>query len=302
MERLNDLIQQYMLYLQVEKNASQHTVHSYRADIDHFILFVQQQGAGEALFSQIKPIHIRAYLVELNKDQYARRTVARKIACLRSFYRFLCRENYLTDNPFAGIHTPKLEKKLPVFLDAVEVKDMLELPGNDLLGRRDAALLETLYATGARVSELVGLGIGDLDLVNRFVLLFGKGAKERVVPIGRTAVRALEYYLTVIRPQLYSRHKGSVHQTLFLNRNGGPLTDRSVRRMIDKYVEILALKKHVTPHTIRHSFATHLLDNGADLRFVQELLGHVNLSTTQLYTHVTKERLKAVYRNAHPRA
>lgn len=302
MERLNDLIQQYMLYLQVEKNASQHTVHNYRADIDHFILFVQQQGAGEALFSQIKPIHIRAYLVELNKDQYARRTVARKIACLRSFYRFLCRENYVDDNPFDGIHTPKLEKRLPVFLDAVEVKDMLELPGSDLLGRRDAALMETLYATGARVGELVGLGIGDLDLVNRFVLLFGKGAKERVVPIGRTAVRALEYYLAIIRPQLYSRHKGSVHQALFLNRNGGPLTDRSVRRMIDKYVEVLALKKHVTPHTIRHSFATHLLDNGADLRFVQELLGHVSLSTTQLYTHVTKERLKAVYRNAHPRA
>lgn len=299
---MNSLVQQFMRYLRVEKNASQHTVSNYQADIEKFIEFVELQGVGEVLFHRVTPMLIRAYLGHLKSKEYARRTIARKIASLRSFFRFLCRENVLEGSPFTAIHTLKLEKKLPVFLEETEVADLLALPSRHPLGRRDAAILELLYAAGLRVSELVDILVGDIDVDMRYVLVHGKGAKERIVPIGRNAAQAVRHYLQYVRPVLYAVYKGVPHATLFLNKNGGPLTDRSVRRLVDKYVTALALEKNVSPHTLRHTFATHLLNRGADLRSVQEMLGHVNLSTTQLYTHVTKDRLKAVYQQAHPRA
>jgi integrase/recombinase XerC len=298
---LRDAIQQFVFYLKVERNASQHTIDSYRADIDHFLDFAQTQCASEVLFTHITPIFIRAYLAHLKERAYARKTIARRIAALRSFFRHMCRENVIAANPFESIHTPKLEKKLPVFLDTLEMEELLSLPGKAPLGRRDSAILELLYASGLRVSELCGLHLQDIDLNTRFILVYGKGAKERIVPMGQFAAKTIEHYLLQVRPVLYAKSQAT-HSHVFVNSRGGPLTDRSVRRILDAYVSQLAISKEVSPHTIRHTFATHLLNNGADLRSVQELLGHVNLSTTQLYTHVTKEKLKSVYKNAHPRA
>ena len=301
MNLFQEKIEDFIFYLKVERNASQHTINSYRADIEAFLEFAQQQCASEVLFTDVTPIFIRSYLVQLKECQYARRTIARRIAALRSFFRHMCRENIVGDNPFTLVHTPKLEKKLPLFLDTIQIEQFLSLPDNSPLGRRDAAALELLYASGLRVGELVNLHQQDVDLENRLVLVYGKGAKERIVPMGKTAAKTISTYVTVTRPYLI-RKSHEHHSYLFVNNRGSQLTDRSVRRIVDKYVEQMALDKRISPHTLRHTFATHMLNNGADLRSVQELLGHVNLSTTQLYTHVTKERLKNVYLNAHPRA
>lgn len=302
MELLLQQIQQFMLYLRVEKNASQHTVMNYLADIERFIEFAKLQSVEEVLFNNVTPIVIRSYLGYLKNEKYARRTIARRIASLRSFFRYLCREDEIANNPFTAIHTPKLEKKLPVFLETSEIQDLLSLPGMDALGRRDVAIMEILYGSGLRVGELVGLTIQSVDMEARYILVYGKGSKERLVPMGRQAANSLNYYIQYVRPELYANCKTNSHDALFVNNKGGPLTDRSVRRIVDKYVEKLALVKNVSPHTFRHTFATHLLNNGADLRSLQEMLGHVSLSTTQLYTHVSKERLKTVYQSAHPRA
>lgn len=293
-------MQDFLLYLQLEKNASEHTITAYTTDIANFLSFTQEKGLEDS-FETIPQIVIRSYLAEMKKQDYSRRTIARRIAALRSLFRFLCRENEIEANPFATVHTPKLEKRLPIFLDESEINGLFEQPDSSPLGLRDSALLEVLYATGVRVSELVGLNINDLDFESCFILVYGKGSKERIIPIGSKAVSALKLYLSDSRPNL-CKNSAKPHQKVFVNSKGGPLTDRSVRRILDKYVEMLALSKHVSPHTVRHSFATHLLDHGADLRFVQELLGHVSLSTTQLYTHITREKLKSVYGQAHPRA
>lgn len=292
----------FFRYLKVQKNASPHTLASYRTDIEQFFAFAAAtQGQTEVKPATVTPILIRAYLASLKEEDYARRTIARRMAALRSFFRFLCREETLAENPFTAVRSPKLEKRLPSFLDPGEMTCLLELPAKDVRGRRDAAILELLYATGMRVSELAGLSLRDVDLAEGYALVYGKGSKERVVPVGRKANNAVNLYLELSRPKLYAKAKFQ-HDTLFVNKDGGPLTDRSIRRLVDKYVEQAAIAKKVSPHTIRHTFATHLLNNGADLRSVQELLGHVNLSTTQLYTHVTKERVKAIYQQAHPRA
>ncbi len=292
----------FFRYLKVQKNASPHTLASYRTDIEQFFAFAAAtQGQAEVKPATVTPILIRAYLASLKEEDYARRTIARRMAALRSFFRFLCREETLAENPFTAVRSPKLEKRLPSFLDPGEMTCLLELPAKDVRGRRDAAILELLYATGMRVSELAGLSLRDVDLAEGYALVYGKGSKERVVPVGRKANNAVNLYLELSRPKLYAKAKVQ-HDSLFVNKDGGPLTDRSIRRLVDKYVEQAAIAKKVSPHTIRHTFATHLLNNGADLRSVQELLGHVNLSTTQLYTHVTKERVKAIYQQAHPRA
>ena len=305
---VNQLIEKFVLYLKLEKKASQHTIHNYQRDIWQFVEFVDSQGTGEALFIDITPLIIRSYLAFLKSEQYAKATIMRRIAALRSFFRFLCRENVLKENPCKAVRTPKLDKRLPVFLDINEIRELITLPDNSPLGIRDKAVLEMLYATGIRVSELTGITLSDIDFSGRAIVVSGKGSKQRIVLMGRTAVEVLELYLSSTRPSLctnpgeYGRLTDKVHNSVFVNSRGGPLSDRSVRRIVDKYVEVMAIKKNVSPHTLRHTFATHLLDNGADLRTVQELLGHVNLSTTQLYTHITTERLKANYRNFHPRA
>lgn len=304
----DQLLEKFILHLKLEKNASQHTIHNYQRDILQFVEFVGSQGTGEALLIDITPLIIRSYLAFLKSEQYAKATIMRRIAALRSFFRFLCREDVLSENPCKAIRTPKLDKKLPVFLDVNEIRELIALPDNSPLGIRDKAVLEMLYATGIRVSELTGITLADIDFSGRAIIVSGKGAKQRIVLMGRTAVEVLELYLLSARPRLcanpgeYGRQTNKVHNYVFVNSRGGSLSDRSVRRIVDKYVEIMAIKKNVSPHTIRHTFATHLLDNGADLRTVQELLGHINLSATQLYTHVPNERLKANYKKFHPRA
>lgn len=297
-----DYLLKFLTYLEVEKNCSQHTLTSYQKDLLAFSEFMSRRTDRDFLWQQVSPLYVRGYLAELNEKQYARRTIARRISALRSFFKFLVREAVIEVNPLIKVRTPKLEKKLPAFLDEIEISELLELPDKSkLLGVRDQAVLEMLYATGCRVSELVGLTTERVDLANRYVLLLGKGNKERVVPVGHTSCQALEAYYPV-RSALMQKQKLSEHDYIFVNSRGGPLTDRSVRRILDKYITALALHKNVSPHTIRHSFATHLLEHGADLRAVQELLGHANLSTTQIYTHITTERVAAVYKKNHPRA
>lgn len=308
LSQTNILVDQFLFYLKIEKNSSPHTIHNYQRDIFQFLDFMTSQGVAEGSLVYVNPLLIRSYLASLKSQQYAKATIMRRIAALRSFFRFLCRESILPENPCNAIRTPKLDKKLPVFLDTNEVSELVSLPDNSPLGLRDKAILEMLYATGVRVSELVNITLSDIDFTGRTVIVTGKGAKQRIVLMGRIAEETIKRYLHHARPVLcansgnYGQQSGTVNNHLFVNNRGGSLTDRSVRRIIEKYVEVMALKKNVSPHTIRHTFATHLLDNGADLRSVQELLGHVNLSTTQLYTHVTTERLKANYKKSHPRA
>ena len=294
-------LKNYLDYIQGAKNVSPHTVHNYRRDIEQFIEFLRRLKPGAFTLSDVDTYMARRYLASLISGEYSRKTLARHIASLRSFCRYLCREQLIDTNPFVGIRTPKLERRLPQFLDVPEIDALLKLPPNTLLGRRDRAIMELLYGAGVRVSELTGLSMQNLDMEEQYILVFGKGAKERIIPIGKMAIKALLLYLRESRP-LLDKKNAEVTDALFLNHSGTPLSDRSVRRVLEKYVDMLAVHKRVTPHTLRHSFATHLLDNGADLRSVQDLLGHVSLKTTQIYTHVSSERLLSVYRNAHPRA
>ncbi|NCD08016.1 MAG: tyrosine recombinase XerC [Negativicutes bacterium] len=291
----------FLRYLEIEKNSSLLTIKNYETDIRLFVAFLQNR-AGHVSWGKVTVLDIRAYLAIMNDEKYARRTIARRISSLRSFYRFLMRENFVKSNPFTKVRTPKLDKRLPVFLEEVEINELLKLPARDELGLRDQALLEILYATGCRVSELVGLTLEHVDLGNRYVLLLGKGNKERIVPIGNAAVDSVEFYLAKSRVRIMHRYNVKEHGKLFINHRGTQLSTRSVRRILNKYIADLALQKHISPHVIRHTFATHLLEHGADLRAVQELLGHANLSTTQIYTHITTERISAVYQNNHPRA
>lgn len=296
------LVKKFLNYLTVEKDDSPLTIINYEADICQFAQYMADKGKVLE-WSQISLLDIRGYLAAMHKEELARRTIARRISALRSFYRFLRREGVIKTNPFAKVRTPKLEKKLPVFLEEFEINLLLKMPDvTTLLGKRDRAILETLYSTGCRVSELVGLTLDRIDLGNRYVLLLGKGNKERLVPLGHPCVQAITHYLEECRRHLMKKYQVREHSILFINSRGTPLTARSVRRILDKYVEMTALQKHVSPHTIRHTFATHLLEHGADLRSVQELLGHASLSTTQIYTHVTAEHLTAEYEKHHPRA
>lgn len=296
-------IDNFLYYLQIEKNASEHTLENYQCDLfqglDFFASLLSKPDA-KVLPSEINQSLLRSYLVELHKRNLARTTISRKLAAWRSFFRYLCRQDVVAENPLARLAVPKQEKNLPHFLVQDECRALVEVPDlNTSLGLRDRALLETVYAAGLRVSELVGLNVHDIDLITGYVRVVGKGSKERIVPLGSFCVRALKGYLKMGRQKLLA---GPDDRALFLNYRGGRLTVRGFRKIINKYVNQLSLKRKVNPHMLRHSFATHLLDNGADLRSVQELLGHVRLSTTQIYTHVTLEKLKQVYKESHPRA
>lgn len=295
----NKYIIEFEGYLQIEKNASNHTISNYLKDIDDFISFLNSRDV--ATIKDVNYIDVRGYLALLNVKKYSRKTISRKLSSLRSFYRFLVRENYLEINPFQMVSTPKLERKLPSFLYPDEINQLLNAPNlNKPLGIRDRAIMEVLYASGMRVSELVALNIDSIDLIGGNALVFGKGSKERYVPLGKYSIDALTNYLEI--RDRFNLKNDKDEKALFLNKYGGRLTDRSIRRIIDKYINYIANSKKVSPHTLRHTFATHLLNAGADLRSVQELLGHVNISTTQIYTHVTKERLQDIYRSTHPRA
>ncbi len=280
-------------YLEAERNASVHTIKNYKIDLRDFYAFIQNKP-----IASIDYLEIRRFLGILKEKNYQKSTISRKLACLRSFFKFLARENLLKVNPASGIQSPKRDKKLPSCLELKEVENLLDAPnGNSWEEKRDKAILETLYSSGVRVSELMGLNDDDLDLLSGQMKVRGKGKKERIVPVGSVAIKAIQIY-TDLRPKRDSKTKGA----LFINRLGTRLTDRSVRRVLNKYVRRIALGKEISPHTLRHSFATHLLDRGADLRSVQELLGHANLSTTQIYTHVSTKRLREAFQKAHPRA
>lgn len=301
------LTKKFLAYLQHERNFSDHTVRSYTADLSQFVTFLVGDGEGpeeadaETVNDRIRsitPIDLRAFLAELRRADYSRATVARKIATLRSFYKFLARQGEVDRNPVSCLRTPRQDKRLPKFLDPADVERLLTTPtGKDLLSLRDAAMLEVLYSTGMRVSELVGMNLEDIDPIGDVVRVRGKGRRERLAPLGSYAVRALNRYLE-------ARSRADVHdkKAVFINRHGWRLNVRSVRRKLAKYLAIAGLDPAVSPHTLRHSFATHMLERGADLRAVQELLGHRSLSTTQIYTHVTAGRLKEIYEAAHPRA
>ncbi|MBT8486861.1 MAG: tyrosine recombinase XerC [Phycisphaerales bacterium] len=247
---------------------------------------------------------IRGFLARLDEHQYSSATMARKIATLRSFYRWLDRTNLVPTNPMLLIRTPRQNKRLPKAIDVGQVEKLLSAPDDsDLLGARDRAILETLYSTGIRVSELVGVNRGDIDEGGQAMIVRGKGKKERIVPLGSHALRALKHYATMLDADPRSSFSGETTEApLFINKHGGRLSTRSVRRKVSKYLAKAGLDPEISPHTLRHSFATHLLDNGADLRSVQELLGHQSLSTTQVYTHLTTQRMRDAYDDAHPRA
>ena len=294
----DQLIERFMQYLAIEKNASEHTIKNYSKDLQQFCIFMKQQNADG--FESVTYLLVRSYLAELNAKEYARKSVSRKLSSLRSFYLFLLREEIVPASPFSYIKTIKQEKKLPNFLYIDEINLLLQAPdATTALGARDIAILEILYASGMRVSELVQLDLQSVDLHLGIALVFGKGSKERYVPLGEPSVKAIRVYLEAGRSKLI---QGSHEKALLVNYSGSRLSDRSVRRIIDKYVEQVSQAHHVSPHTFRHTFATHMLEAGADLRTVQELLGHVNISTTQIYTHVTKDHLQSIYNRAHPRA
>src|SRR4051795_4807888 len=311
-KNFSPLVRQFLDYLQHEKHFSDYTVKSYGADLIQFGAFLtgeigQLPGAkdGRSLDDkQLKcePLTIREFLAYLYAQNYTKSTTARKLATLRSFYKFLIRRGVVSVNPLSTIRTPKQEKRLPKCLDLEQVQKLLDAPGDaDLLSARDKAMLEVLYSSGIRVSELVELEMADLDLQEGVLRVKGKGRKDRLTPIGSQAIKALQRYFE-LRGREPKCQAGRWAARVFLNKHGDTLSTRSVRRKLDKYLVEAGLDPGISPHTLRHSFATHLLNNGADLRSVQELLGHQSLSTTQIYTHLTTSRMKEVYDQAHPRA
>ncbi|MBM7692275.1 integrase/recombinase XerC [Peribacillus deserti] len=299
MESVNNAVHSYMEYLQVEKNCSPYTIVNYRKDIEEFLEFMNEQKISE--FGTVEYFDARLFLTSLHERKLAKKTIARKTSSLRSLYKFLMRESMVKDNPFALVSLPKRDHKLPRFLYEEDMEPLFSVSDDSTtLGIRDQALLELLYGTGIRVSECCELKLKDIDFTLGTMLVHGKGKKDRYVPFGDFAKEALQKYLSKSRQQLIKNK--AVHDFIFVNSKGGPLTPRGVRYILDQMIKKTAKDKSLHPHMLRHSFATHLLNNGADLRTVQELLGHSEISSTQIYTHVTKEQLKKVYQSAHPRA
>lgn len=289
---MDKFIEKFVRYLEIEKNYSSHTILNYKLDLEGFNKFI-----GEADLEKIDYLTLRKYLAVLKEKNLGNRTVGRRLSSLRSFFKFLTRESYIKTNPMLMLSSPKLEKHLPSFMTEDEVYKLIEAAfakdKDDLLGLRDRAILESFYSSGLRISELVGLNLDDVDFISGILKVRGKGKKERIVPMGETALSAIRKYLD-------KRKKQS--NVVFLNNHDQRLTTRGVSFVLMKYLKAAGTKPGVSAHTFRHSFATHLLNRGADLRTVQELLGHANLSTTQIYTHLTTEKLKSVYDKAHPHA
>lgn len=290
--------------LEHKSNSSQHTLRAYKIDLRQFLSFMESENCSR--FEDVNHLFLRKFLAFMRTQGYSKRTIARKLATLRSFYKFLCQREIVEYNPAKALRTPRHENKLPRFHNINEIETLLNTPDEKTQqGLRDKAILETLYSSGIRVSELVGLNNEDVDMLARIIKVRGKGKKERLAPIGSFAINAIQLYMNAkaqppLSPPFNKGGRGGF--PLFLNKYGGRLTTRSIARMLEKYLRLAGLHQGASPHSLRHSFATHLLDKGADLRAVQELLGHAHLSTTQIYTHVTTERLKQVYNNAHPRA
>jgi integrase/recombinase XerC len=299
---MEEALAEYLRHLALEKNASAHTVKSYREDLTQALEFFRGRAAGRPLeLSLLTTRLLRAYLAWLHEQKYAKTTVARRLSAVRSWCRFLCRRGTLTVNPADGLRAPRQDKHLPHFLAEDALARLLTTPPADTpLGVRDRAILETLYSAGLRVSELTGLNLDDVDFDSGLATVRGKGKRERLALLGPQALDTLKAWREQRDTMLggRARHQAAV----FLNKNGSRLTTRSVGRLLEKYLAQAGLDPHTSPHSIRHSFATHLLDHGADIRSVQELLGHRSLGTTQVYTHVTTTRLQESYQKAHPRA
>jgi len=332
------IIREFLDYLNYEKHFSEHTVKCYSTDLQQYAQYLlgraeSESASADSAVGSLEGVHlgdgnshpspaatavtpevdvrallmdvdvntVRAFLAYLNERNYSKATSARKLATLRSFYKFLVRRGHIETSPVTAIRTPKQDKRLPRFLDGEQIDTLLGCPDtNTMLGARDRAMLETLYSSGLRVSELVGLNLSDVDFLGESLHVRGKGKKERLTPVGSSALQSLQRYLTFRDAD--PRKEGFDPQALFINKHGQRLSTRSVRRKLDKYLLQVGLDPRISPHTLRHSFATHMLNNGADLRVVQELLGHQSLSTTQVYTHLTTSHMKKAYDKAHPRA
>jgi len=295
---MQQLFNKYINYLEAERNASPYTVRNYTTDLLGFFQFLRDRDIDS--LKGVDRHVLRDYLSYLMEKGFVKASIARKLSAIRSFYRYLLREEIISVSPVATTSSPKLDRRLPSFLTIEEVGRLLEAPDlSTPQGLRDCALLELLYASGLRVSELVSLNLEQVNLDSNEVRVWGKGSKERIVLMGEPAARALSTYLTRGRPEFLGK-KGT--NALFLNRYGGRLIERRVQRILEKYTDIAGIGRRVYPHMLRHTFATHLLDGGADLRVVQELLGHASLSSTQIYTHVSKSQAKKVYLSAHPMA
>ncbi|MEO1781777.1 MULTISPECIES: tyrosine recombinase XerC [Enterococcus] len=291
---------EFYRYLEVERGYSEKTVAAYRGDFSVFQTFLNDSGNGNYL--ELDHRDVRVYLAYLNEQGYSRNTISRKIASLRAFYQFLLREEVIAENPFTYVHLKKKNQKLPRFFYEKEMAALFEaVAGEEPLQQRNRGLLEILYGSGLRVSECANLKLGDIDWSGGVLLVLGKGNKERYVPFSEHARGALQEYLAEGRQTLMAKKK-QTHSFIFVNNQGNPLTSRGIRYILDQVIKKSSLDSQIHPHMLRHTFATHLLNNGADMRTVQELLGHVNLSSTQIYAHVTKESLQKNYRHFHPRA
>lgn len=297
-EDMTKALQQYTVYLQAERNASVHTLLNYRRDIEEFAAFCRDHGIES--WEEVDRITLRKWLTWLGNQGFVRASIARKVTEVRSFYRFMIREKILDFNPLLAVSAPKVPRRLPSFLSRQQVESLLSCPDTSTpQGKRDRAILELLYASGMRLSEVAGLNLSSINLNTREIRVWGKGAKERVVLMGQPAAQALRVYLSEGRPKLL---KSKETPALFLNKSGGRLSVRSIDDLLQRYSRQAGLPDRITPHVLRHTFATHMLEGGADLRVVQELLGHSRLATTQVYTHVTQSQARKVYFEAHPRA
>lgn len=294
-------IPRFLRYLVVERNCSDHTIKSYREDLEMLLEYLTDSKGHSPSPAEIVPLDLRSYVAALHEAGYAKSSISRRLASLRSYYRFAQREGICDSNPAKPLRNPRRERKLPHFLSGKEIGTLLAAPPrSEPMGLRDRAILETLYSAGLRVSELVGIDLADLDLTDGLVRVRGKGKRERLAPLGSYAVKAIRAWQRKRSPDR-SLSKSEA-DALFLNKFGKRLTTRSVARMLEKYLKITGLDLRTSPHTLRHSFATHLLNAGADIRSVQELLGHKSIVTTQIYTHISTDGLKKAYDKAHPRA
>jgi integrase/recombinase XerC len=306
-------LEEFLDHLRLNENASAHTVRAYESDLSQFVAFLSRHlgtRRSELAATAFDHLHIRAFLGDIHKRGNSRSSAARKLAAIRTFGRYLRREGAIDGNPAALVGTPRREQRLPAHLGEAEMTRLLEMPDVSLpLGRRDRAILELFYASGLRLSELVGLGLEDVNLSSRVVRVLGKGSKERIVPFNRSAEAAVRAWLKDREDLCVAQPRGSgirrgrrTADPLFLNYKGARLSTRSVDRLVRKYVAACSTRFGISPHALRHSFATHLLERGADLRAIQELLGHARLSTTQRYTHVNSAQLIDAYKKAHPKA
>jgi len=294
---MHEWVQQFLDYLLIERGLSKNTIQSYGEDLKKFVSYLESRGIKN--IEAAKRSNITDFMLQLKDAGLSSNSISRALVAVKVFFRFLVRERIIKVDVASVLDSPKLIRTLPDVLSAAEVDTLLKAPdGHNWMGLRDRAVLEVFYATGLRVSELAGLMIHNANLDIGFIKCSGKGGKERIVPLGRTAINCLNKYLEKVRPKLV---KKSGSNFLFLSRLGKKISRQSFWKMMKKYARITGIQKEIKPHTLRHSFATHLLERGADLRSVQEMLGHANISTTQLYTHINKERLKGIHKRFHPR-